>query len=489
MTAQDGNPDARRQNAALPRSGRAIGGTRRRRERPDRQCCQRRRTDLARATGSQLGRLLFPQRVRNWCWARFRASPPACASRSAMASAARRRPAGRRCWCRMSTNFRAISPAIPKSRSELVVPLIEGGEVLGVLDLDSPLAGRFDEADREGCERLVALFAAHHRGGATGADDIDPQSGCRLPLPRREDLDEEGRRTYDRLSDPTGGSLRGLRGPGGIQLHSPELSRRSAPVNRYLRHEAGLGGRVRELAILVTAREVDNAFEWAAHEPEALAEGVPREIVDIVRYRGETAGLAEADAVVIELGARDLRPAPGGLADIRPRATALRPAQARRPRRTDGQLRRYGGTAHRLRHAARPRPGAAAAAAVTVSGNPLLRDTGANLALDRGNASRQISAALSHRDRPVSPDLSGREQASASSAASCEDTARDGRAVFEPAPGIACCFRSGFAAIGIPLPAARLWPLPMAFPYDENMAIIAPPSWWKAAGLQPRPSP
>jgi L-methionine (R)-S-oxide reductase len=49
------------------------------------------------------------------------------------------------------------------SRSELVVPLIEAGEVLGVLDLDSPLLGRFDEADREGCERLVALFVDHYR--------------------------------------------------------------------------------------------------------------------------------------------------------------------------------------------------------------------------------------------------------------------------------------------------------------------------------------
>ncbi len=190
----------------------------------------------------------------------------------------------------------------PDSRSELVAPLLEDGDVRGVLDLDSPLVGRFDEADREGCERLVALLAGPYRGTAAAADDIDPQSGCRLPAPRREDLDEAGRRTYDRLADPAGGSLRGLRGPGGIQLHSPELSRRSQPVNHYLRHEAGLGGRVRELAILVTARELDSAFEWAAHEPEALAEGVPREIVDIVRDRGEIAGLAEADAVVIELG-------------------------------------------------------------------------------------------------------------------------------------------------------------------------------------------
>ena len=51
----------------------------------------------------------------------------------------------------------------PNSRSELVVPLIEDGSVLGVLDLDSPLPARFDEIDRDGCEQLVALLLVHHR--------------------------------------------------------------------------------------------------------------------------------------------------------------------------------------------------------------------------------------------------------------------------------------------------------------------------------------
>src|SRR6516165_5121759 len=50
----------------------------------------------------------------------------------------------------------------PVSRSELVVPLIEAREVSGVLDLDSPLLGRFDEIDQAGCEQLVALFVEHH---------------------------------------------------------------------------------------------------------------------------------------------------------------------------------------------------------------------------------------------------------------------------------------------------------------------------------------
>ena len=81
--------------------------------------------------------------------------------------------------------------------------------------------------------------------------------------------DRRAARIHDSLADPNGGTLRGLRGPGGIQLHSEELARRSRPVNQYLRNESGLGARLRELAILATARELDSQFEWAAHEEEA----------------------------------------------------------------------------------------------------------------------------------------------------------------------------------------------------------------------------
>jgi GAF domain-containing protein len=49
----------------------------------------------------------------------------------------------------------------PDSRSELVVPLIKDGQVLGVLDLDSPLPTRFDDEDRAGCERLISVFLDH----------------------------------------------------------------------------------------------------------------------------------------------------------------------------------------------------------------------------------------------------------------------------------------------------------------------------------------
>ncbi|MEH3024307.1 MAG: GAF domain-containing protein [Pseudomonas oryzihabitans] len=46
------------------------------------------------------------------------------------------------------------------SRSELVVPLVKDGKLIGVLDLDSPHPARFGEADQAGIERLVAVFLA-----------------------------------------------------------------------------------------------------------------------------------------------------------------------------------------------------------------------------------------------------------------------------------------------------------------------------------------
>ena len=51
------------------------------------------------------------------------------------------------------------------SRSELVVPLIAGDELVGVLDLDSPSPGRFDEDDRAGCERLAVIYVEASRQG------------------------------------------------------------------------------------------------------------------------------------------------------------------------------------------------------------------------------------------------------------------------------------------------------------------------------------
>jgi hypothetical protein len=59
--------------------------------------------------------------------------------------------------------------------------------------------------------------------------EVDPESGCRIPLIRREELDAEGQKAFDFY---TSGTMRGLRCPAGIWLHSPKLASRHLPEVR-----------------------------------------------------------------------------------------------------------------------------------------------------------------------------------------------------------------------------------------------------------------
>ena len=137
--------------------------------------------------------------------------------------------------------------------------------------------------------------------------DIYPDSLSRLPLVKREAMDEQGKKFYDTVTGPHSRTLVGLQGPSGIWLHSPELGERMRAVNQYLRYETALERRLTELAILVTARELDNQFEWTAHEPVALKEGLDAAIVEVVKHRKPISGLPTKEALIISLGRKLFR--------------------------------------------------------------------------------------------------------------------------------------------------------------------------------------
>jgi 4-carboxymuconolactone decarboxylase len=132
--------------------------------------------------------------------------------------------------------------------------------------------------------------------------DVYPDSRSRLPLLERAALDEPGQTLYDTVVGPESRTLLGLRGPSGIWLHSPRLGAHQRAANQYLRYEADLEPRLRELAILVTAREIDNQFEWTAHEPAAQKEGLDPAIIDLVKHRRPLGGLGEREALIITFG-------------------------------------------------------------------------------------------------------------------------------------------------------------------------------------------
>ena len=78
---------------------------------------------------------------------------------------------------------------------------------------------------------------------------------ARVPIVTRYMAPEEFRDAFDELTKDTGGVISG--GPISIIINSPELARRRAGLTSYLRYESAFSNRIRELAILATARNFD----------------------------------------------------------------------------------------------------------------------------------------------------------------------------------------------------------------------------------------
>ena len=79
------------------------------------------------------------------------------------------------------------------------------------------------------------------------------------------------------------------------------------------------------MAILVTAREIDSQFEWTAHEPVALKEGLSQEIIDIVKYRKSVAGVTGNRSGHHPVWPPDAPPKKSEFGNIRARLEDLRP--------------------------------------------------------------------------------------------------------------------------------------------------------------------
>jgi 4-carboxymuconolactone decarboxylase len=139
--------------------------------------------------------------------------------------------------------------------------------------------------------------AAAQTAAGAWPKDIYANTGNRLPAVKREEMDDAGKKLFDSRG-PTADAF----GPGGIRIYSPPVAEHMAAVNDYLRYKSGLDPRLVQLAILVTAREADSEYVWTAHEPQGLKAGLQPEIIDVVKYRKPTTGLAEKDAVIIDLG-------------------------------------------------------------------------------------------------------------------------------------------------------------------------------------------
>jgi 4-carboxymuconolactone decarboxylase len=118
----------------------------------------------------------------------------------------------------------------------------------------------------------------------------------RVPNVERSQLDEQGQAAYDRIAATRGS----VRGPFGVLLHHPALGERVGEVGEFIRFHGVLPGSIRELAILVVARELGAGVEWAGHAPLALKEGASQAAVDAIAKKAPSTGLEQTEALVID---------------------------------------------------------------------------------------------------------------------------------------------------------------------------------------------
>lgn len=117
----------------------------------------------------------------------------------------------------------------------------------------------------------------------------------RLPAIAPQDYSPDQRRAADALIASPRGEVRGPFIP---LLRSPELLDRSQKLGEYLRYRCTVPERLREFAILVTARRWRQPYEWYAHVRQAIAAGVAAETLEALA-EGEPFGAGQADEAVI----------------------------------------------------------------------------------------------------------------------------------------------------------------------------------------------
>jgi len=123
--------------------------------------------------------------------------------------------------------------------------------------------------------------------------DINPVTLSRLPPASPDDLDEEGRKLLASRPEVKPGP-----GPTHVTNYSPRERSLGIPsgVN------SPVGPRYFQLAVLIIAREIDQQYEWSAHEPAGLRQGLEQSVIDVVKHNRPVTGLTDKDATLITFG-------------------------------------------------------------------------------------------------------------------------------------------------------------------------------------------
>jgi 4-carboxymuconolactone decarboxylase len=123
--------------------------------------------------------------------------------------------------------------------------------------------------------------------------DIHPTTLSRLPPVTAGDLDEDAQRLLAARTNYTPAP-----GPTHVTVYSPREVDLGIPSGE----KSPVGPRYFQLAVLITAREIDQQYEWSSHEPAGRRQGLEQAVIDVVKFNKDVAGLSDKDATLITFG-------------------------------------------------------------------------------------------------------------------------------------------------------------------------------------------
>ena len=150
---------------------------------------------------------------------------------------------------------------------------------------------------------------------------------ARVPYVKRDELDAEGQEIYDRIRRDRNAPEVGLQFR--ALLHSPKATGYLTSLGSQLRFQSAMPEDLKELAIILVAREWNSAIEWTGHAVLAARAGVSAASIEAIRTGQAPTGLTAPEQVI---------------ATKRQGANPQNPASRTRPLCPYPQVARYKGT-------------------------------------------------------------------------------------------------------------------------------------------------
>ena len=115
------------------------------------------------------------------------------------------------------------------------------------------------------------------------------------PISAKSDVPAEHHALVDKVLKVFGG----IRGPFSMLLHSPKMAAPVFELGDYFRDNSIVEPRLRSVGVLIAARERQGVYVWGAQVNGARRNGVPEEVIELIRSRADPARYPAGDREVV----------------------------------------------------------------------------------------------------------------------------------------------------------------------------------------------